>query len=58
MNGIDIISRVCEIILATILTTVIITGAYGRKIEEKELIINQLQNKVQQQIELIDTLQQ
>lgn len=58
MNDINIILRACEIALAVILTAVIITGAYHRKIEEKELIINQLQNKVQQQIELIDALQQ
>ena len=60
MNNINTILRACEITiaLAVILTAVIITGAYHRKIEGKELIINQLQNKVQQQIELIDALQQ
>ena len=58
MNDINIILRACEIALAVILTAVIITGTYHRKIEEKELIYNQLQNKVQQQIELIDALQQ
>lgn len=56
MNKKDIIDVI--FILITILTLLIIAGIRGYKLHQKELKVNELQNTVEQQIELIDSLQQ
>ncbi len=56
MNKKDIIDVI--FILITILTLLIIAEIRGYKLYQKELEVNELQNTVEQQIELIDSLQQ
>lgn len=56
MNKKDIIDVI--FILITILTLLIIAEIRGYKLHQKELEVNKLQNTVEQQIELIDSLQQ
>lgn len=55
MNKKDIIDVI--FILITILTLLIIAEIRGYKLHQKELEVNELQNTVEQQIELIDSLQ-
>lgn len=56
MNKKDIIDVI--FILITILTLLIIAEIRSYKLQQKELEVNELQNTVEQQIELIDSLQQ
>lgn len=55
MNKKDIID---VIFILIILTLLIIAEIRGYKLHQKELEVNELQNTVEQQIELIDSLQQ
>lgn len=55
MNKKDIIDVIFILITITLL---IIAEIRGYKLHQKELEVNELQNTVEQQIELIDSLQQ
>ena len=56
MNKKDIIDTV--VILLILINLVILAEIKGYKLDKKQVEINALQNKVEQQIELIDALQQ
>ena len=56
MNKKDIIDTI--FMLIAFLVLLIIAEIRGYKLHQKELKVNELQNTVEQQIELIDSLQQ